>query len=434
MSYGLFDTVGVPLTGWDEVTDFVLRHRHEVAWHRTCDENWLAGQWTDPSGVMITAAVGTAGHVQAVPGFLGAALTAAAGFGVVDGENMVFADVVDAEGERITRFCAGSGQASELHLVPEDRPAPVVLTGLVAHVGIHADEKAFFDSPDSSMGPLKEPRELPDGSVMSERRVALPSFFPTGMLKAPPWTPMALVNAFVEGAWTATVAATGERVVVVRVHPLDGFGMYLCWPEALAPRPEVGNVVHAHAYLTAYLPDIWQQLVARNPRPVDLDVDIADRQLDPLTVGGAYVLRALFQDALDAAGLDWTYDGGDYYELADGVRLGLGGLAVLLAEAEPDDWAGIVDERVANIVAMIASRDDEVTRDQIYPRLRRAGTGVASNEDTDSGDTGGSARDGNTDSGNRGTRTAGRRAAGTQAAGIQAAAEPVGARTVRRTR
>ena len=101
MSYGLFGTVGLPLRGWISVTEFIHAHHCEVEWHAGLEEGWVDGQWIDQSGVMVSARVHANGTVEAVPGALREARTLAARFGVVDGDNVMYADVVDADGERI---------------------------------------------------------------------------------------------------------------------------------------------------------------------------------------------------------------------------------------------------------------------------------------------------------------------------------------------
>lgn len=282
----------------------------------------------------------------------------------------MYADIVDADGERIGRFCADTAQHRDIELLDPETPTPVVVTGLCKSVSIHHDAAAFRGSPDSSMGQSDEPLTMPDGTVTNELRVGVPSFFPVGMLTASPWQPTSLVNAMVESAKTVTVTVTGERVVMVTVKPLDGLGMTLCWPADLAPQPRPGNVVHARAYLTAFIPEVWRRVVARSPQPVRPALDDEDVELAPLSIGRRHLLHLMFEQSLDAAGLPWRYDGGDYYDVDGRIRAGLAGIARTVADAPLSQWQGIVDERIAHIGELLASEDAEPTVDQLYPRLR----------------------------------------------------------------
>lgn len=354
MSHGLFGTVGLPLHGWAQVAGFVHDHRSRVDWHRASAEQWTAGQWTDESGVMIAAGLHPSGAVRAVPGYLGDALTRAGRFDVVDGSGMIVADVLDTDGETVGRFCADSVQDTELELLAGD-DAMTVVTGLVAHVIIHADAEAFYASEDSQLG---------------DSRVSLPSFFPSGMFEDP-WEPTSFVNAVVDDAWTVLVAESGEQVVVVRVDPLGGLGMYLCWPEALAPQPEPGQVVHAMASLTAFIPEVWRRTVARSPQSVVVPIDRLDPALHPLAVADGEVLHLMFREALSHAGLPWTFDRDrGTYEIAGQGQLTLGTLAALVGRCARQNWPAVVEERVTNIAATMASMDTAPTIEQMFPRLQ----------------------------------------------------------------
>ncbi|RUP40360.1 MAG: hypothetical protein EKK60_03970 [Gordonia sp. (in: high G+C Gram-positive bacteria)] len=370
MSYGLFGTVGLPLRGWISVTEFIHAHHCEVEWHAGLEEGWVDGQWIDQSGVMVSARVHANGTVEAVPGALREARTLAARFGVVDGDNVMYADVVDADGERIGRFCADTAQHRDIALLDPETPTPVVVTGLCKSVSVHPDAAAFRTSPDSSMGQSGERRTMPDGTVTNELKVGLPSFFPVGMLTADPWQPTSLVNAVVESARTVTVNASGEQVVMATVEPLDGLGMTLCWPPDLAPQPRPGNVVHAKAYLTAFIPEVWRRVVTRSPQPARPPLDDQDVELTPLSIGRRHVLHLMFEHSLDAAGLPWCYDGGDYYDVDGRIRAGLAGIARIVANAPLAHWQGIVDERIGHIGEVLSSEDKAPTLDRLYPRLR----------------------------------------------------------------
>ena len=70
-----------PLRGWISVTEFIHAHHCEVEWHAGLEEGWVDGQWIDQSGVMVSARVHANGTVEAVPGALREADTAAR-FGV----------------------------------------------------------------------------------------------------------------------------------------------------------------------------------------------------------------------------------------------------------------------------------------------------------------------------------------------------------------
>lgn len=152
--------------------------------------------------------------------------------------------------------------------------------------------------------------------------------------------------------------------------PLDGLGITLCSLESAAPQPEPGNVVHAKAYLTAFVPQIWRQTVAAAPQAVVPPIDRVDSLLEPLTMAQRYLMHLMLEESMDEVGLRWSYDCGDFYELDGGARAGLSGLARILAQEPWEDWCPVIDERVRGFVEMLAGRDDEIDRGRLYPRLR----------------------------------------------------------------
>ncbi|GAB08247.1 hypothetical protein GOARA_006_00060 [Gordonia araii NBRC 100433] len=249
MGHGLFGTVGLPLSNQADVSTFIDKHNDHIEWHAALHDEWVDGQWVDPSGVMLAASRHTDGTVLAVPGFLGTPRTSAARFSGVEDDNAVVAEIVDVDGRPAERFCADSAQFRDLHILDADTPTPVVITGLVRHVNVYADAEAFNASP--------------DGETIHEKHVALPGYYPIGMMLGGSINPTTMINAVVDESRTVTVEAIGERVVVATVEPVRGFGMSLCWPTDLAPQPEVGNVIHVIAHLTVFIPEIWRQIVER---------------------------------------------------------------------------------------------------------------------------------------------------------------------------
>lgn len=257
MSHELFDCVGLPLRGWDAVTRFVHDHWAELRGY-PAPGGWFNAIWRDPSGAKLAVNVDERGQIEAVAGFAGPLTARITDVGWVEDSQALVAYVLDDKDEEITRFCAECDQWRFLPEISADEVLDAAVTGLAWKVRIYDSQAAFSASPDADMGPLSEPRTLPDGTVMNRLRFGPQSFIPVGMFQDP-WNPMARLSATVDRSWTKTVEATGISFHVARVTTLDAFGIYLCWPTYLAPLAEPGQTVYSDAYLTTSVPGIWQR-------------------------------------------------------------------------------------------------------------------------------------------------------------------------------
>jgi len=249
MTHGMFDCIGLSLDDERTVESFVAEHREELT-GVTLDDGWFAGRWTDPSGAIVWVELGPDGAVGATPGFAGDhGVRVVAPLWVERTDRIVF-DVPDDGGETATRFCADVEQWWRWTGLPEETSALASVAGLVQQVAVFADTDAFRASPEADIGELDEPRTLPDGTVQTRMTLAAGSFIPLGMFGEQA-NAMAQISGIVESAELRTNQATGEPYVTATVRAVGVFPIALCWPVALAPVPEVGNVVHAQAYLTA---------------------------------------------------------------------------------------------------------------------------------------------------------------------------------------
>ncbi|MFM9376556.1 hypothetical protein [Gordonia sp. VNK21] len=140
---------------------------------------------------MIAAALHPSGQVRAVPGFLAEASTTASGFGLIEGENTLVADLVDDAGERYGSFCADTVQDREIGLLGTGS-AQLSVTGLVPQVRIYPDQVAFDASDDGWLVRPGTPIELPDGRTLDQARAGVPSFFPDGAAeyRSSSWHPL----------------------------------------------------------------------------------------------------------------------------------------------------------------------------------------------------------------------------------------------------
>lgn len=253
-AHGLYDCIGLPLDGGPAVAGF-LQERWPLPGVETPDAGSFTARWSDPSGAKLTVSLDAAGGMDVVPGFEGrTAIRVGRVTAQPEAQDTVVADVVDADGETVTRFTALLDEMRFVASAP-DEPVACVLTGLVRELRSYPDQAAFEDSADSWLG--GEPNDA-DGL-----RLGPQSFIPVGMFHGEPWDPMALVTAVVVEAERKVNAASGAAFHAARVTTLDDVAVHLCWPEGFAPLPSPGDVVYAEAYLTASIPSLMPRKTIR---------------------------------------------------------------------------------------------------------------------------------------------------------------------------
>lgn len=260
MTHGLFDCIGLPLDDWAAVTSFVHELADDLQGYLTPD-GWFNAMWRDESGAKLVVNLDADGRVEAIPGFAGGPSALVTGLSAIDDTDLAVADVMDDDGQQVTRLCAVLDQRRLLPLVGGDQTFEAVITGLALSVQSYADEAAFAASPDADLGPLSRPRTLPNGTVLERAQLGPQSFIPGGMFEEPV-SPMAMVVGQVDRSWTKTVAKTGASFHVAHITTVGALGLYLCWPAELAPLAQAGQTVFAQAYLTMSIPQIWQIAVA----------------------------------------------------------------------------------------------------------------------------------------------------------------------------
>lgn len=225
MSHGLFDCIGLPLHGNEATAAFVQEHHDELRGVPLAD-GWFAGRWSDPSGAFVSVLTGPAGELVTAAGFAGRKTTRVANIvSVAADAGTVAMDIVDEQGQQVTRCCADLEHWWHWQETADDGGFEATVTALAQRVAIYDDEAAFS----ASAG----------------------SFIPVGMFPPEQMNPMAQLSGIVEHGWTQTNEATGREFRVAQIRTVDVFTAYLCWPADIAPLAVPGNVIHSHAYLTA---------------------------------------------------------------------------------------------------------------------------------------------------------------------------------------
>jgi hypothetical protein len=231
---GVPDQETLLLLAEDAVAEGELRDRTDgVASYR----------WTDRSGARLTVGILDDQLRDLLPSYAGVAATRLAGITRLDDDGLVAADVVDEDGELLTRLACELEQwragGSE---------GLAAITGFGLDVTVHADEAAFAASDASRLG----------GG--SEQRMAAESFLSYGLFGEQP-DPYAWVSGVVTDSRTARTESTGQLFHVARTS-VASLGMWVdvClsgsdWPAA----PEPGNVVAGTVHLVASIEEWWAQ-------------------------------------------------------------------------------------------------------------------------------------------------------------------------------
>lgn len=207
-------------------------------------------RWTDDAGARLSLGIADDALLDLIPSYAGAAATRLVDIARLGDDGLVSGDVVDADGELLTRLACDLEQWRALPAAGAS--GTVSLTGFGLDVSVHADEAAFASSPASLLDPA-----APDSA-----RFAAESFLSYGLFD-PANGAHARVTGLVGDVRTAQVAATGQTFHAVALA-LDGLGMRIdvClagadWPTAPAP----GSVLAGTVYLVASLDELWEGAV-----------------------------------------------------------------------------------------------------------------------------------------------------------------------------
>ena len=207
-------------------------------------------RWTDRSGARLTVGIVDDQLRDLVPSYAGVAATRLAGITRLDDDGLVAADVVDEQGELLTRLAC---ELEQWRAGGTDGLA--ALTGFVLDVTVHADEPAFAASDASRLG------------AGSDQRMAAESFLSYGLF-GEQHDPFAWVSGIVTDARTARTESTGQLFHVARTS-VGSLGMWVdvClsgsdWPAA----PEPGNVVSGTVHLVASIEEWWSEAAPRTRR------------------------------------------------------------------------------------------------------------------------------------------------------------------------
>jgi hypothetical protein len=213
-----------------------------------------ARRWVDPSGASVTMTLRQEGDdeeagvlVDLVPSYVDAAGAAGVRLGrLVPHGATLAADLVDADGETVTRLACDLAQ-SIVAEVEEARDARITALGL--QVGVHADAAAFARSDDSILG-TPEPGETP-------KRFATESLLSYGLFGD---AETAEPRAFLSGT-VLSVASHRTEVEqdfhAVRISTVGGT-MTLCLAADDHPEPpQPGSIVAGVCYLVLDVPGLW---------------------------------------------------------------------------------------------------------------------------------------------------------------------------------
>lgn len=211
-------------------------------------------RWTDPSGVRLVAGLRDGELVDLLPSFAGVPGAGLAGVRRA-GEEMVVADVVDADGQQTTMLAAAAEQVRLLSPAGPPVAGRASLIALGVRVTVHADEDAFAGSGASLLGDddgSEPPAHFVANGWSWPPRMGAESFISYGAFDQEDGEPVARLNGIVLAAERRVVAATGDPFSVARVRSV-GFETDLCLPGDV-PTPAPGNVIGGMVHLIADLP------------------------------------------------------------------------------------------------------------------------------------------------------------------------------------
>ena len=216
-------------------------------------------RWQDESGARLVFDVKRNTVNNVLPSFAADDSTLLAAVQSVN-DDTSFADIVDEQGETITRLAVDLEQRALIRGNTVRGSASLV--GLVGQVNLFADEVEFRASPASLLGPADQDFGPPPPDFEREGswppRMGAESFFSHGMFgNARDARPIAQVNGVIVDADERPNSVTGLRFVRARVRSA-GFEADVCAPVGEMPLPERGQVLAGTVYVVGSLGD-WSR-------------------------------------------------------------------------------------------------------------------------------------------------------------------------------
>ena len=220
----------------------------------------VACRWTDDSGARLTLGIRDDTVADLVPSYDARPGVRVEGMSLLADE-VVAADVVDADGELLTRMaceleqwrCLGDGAVT----------GTAAVTAFGIEVSVHADEAAYAASPDSLLTPGDVARPRPAGlrpEVGWPMRTASESFVSYGLFSpegsSEPHAYAQLSGVVLAGS-TKLNTRSSDAFHVARVRSVLG-ELDVCVPVTNQPEmPVPGNVVAGLVYLVASIDELW---------------------------------------------------------------------------------------------------------------------------------------------------------------------------------
>ena len=210
----------------------------------------VACRWTDDSGARLTLGIKDDAIADLVPSYDARPGVRVAGMSLLADE-VVAADVVDEDGELLTRMACELEQWRCLGDAPVGGTASVTAFGI--EVSMHTDEAAYSSSPDSLLTSTRDTQAQPI-RMASESFVSYGLFSDTG--SGEPHAYAQLSGVVIDGT-TKLNTRTGRAFHVARVRSILG-ELDVCVPVSDQPEvPVPGNVVSGLVYLVASLDALW---------------------------------------------------------------------------------------------------------------------------------------------------------------------------------
>lgn len=195
-------------------------------------------RWEDPSGARLILDLQDGKLISLLPSFAAPAGALVAGLRPLSDEVAV-ADVVDTDGETLTRLALGLEEQRFLPPDDEGWHGRAAIVALGNEVEVHENEDAFAASPASLLDPETEGAASP--------RMGAESFISFGLFGDP--DAQARLHGTVKASERRVVAQTGQEVVLAVVQTA-GFNATLCTPaDALAWQPVPGNVLGGSVFM-----------------------------------------------------------------------------------------------------------------------------------------------------------------------------------------
>jgi hypothetical protein len=215
-------------------------------------------RWQDPSGVRLLMSTEGDAIVDVLP-----SLAAEPGASVAEvqlvNDRVAFADIVDADGEVVTRLAAEFEQRSMLPDTAAGGRASIVALGVNA--AVHDSPEAFASSDASLLGDGADAGDPPPHYVANgwawPPRLGAESFVSYGVFNSGTAAQAyARLGGVVLFADVRTVVETGQRFIAARVRSA-GFEADVCLPaHADSAAPAAGSVIAGTVFLVASLPDV----------------------------------------------------------------------------------------------------------------------------------------------------------------------------------